>query len=214
MLLLLQSSDRVAHDLTEAFSHCEPPCTSGPPPAFRPCLVLKPWYDLRPEREFRCFARGHRLVGVSQRDMTQHYPQLLSEQESLLELLSRFHRDHVQGRFPLQDYTYDVYVTPKGSARILDFNPWAGVTSALLFDWDELRDMDEALVPMLRLTPADAALIPGKRAMYGVPYDLVANERTVGEMIEQIQLNQQRRQEQEDLEDHGDGGDDREPSSV
>eukprot|EP00983_Pelagomonas_calceolata_P033426 1047054-Pelagomonas_calceolata.AAC.4 len=39
-------------------------------------LVMRQWYDLRPEREWRCFVAGGRLVGVCQRDVTQHFPQL------------------------------------------------------------------------------------------------------------------------------------------
>jgi hypothetical protein len=44
-------------------------------------LTLRPHvcrlrYNLRPEREFRCFVRGGALVGASQRDISQHFPQL------------------------------------------------------------------------------------------------------------------------------------------
>lgn len=38
--------------------------------------MLRKWYDLRPEREWRCFVAGGKLVGVCQRDVTQHFPQL------------------------------------------------------------------------------------------------------------------------------------------
>ena len=31
-----------------------------------------------------------------------------------------------------------MYVTPKGTVRLLDFNPAGGTTSTLLFDWAEL----------------------------------------------------------------------------
>ena len=33
---------------------------------------------------------------------------------------------------------YDVYVTPRGTVRLVDVNPVGGTTSPLLFDWAEL----------------------------------------------------------------------------
>ena len=33
---------------------------------------------------------------------------------------------------------YDVYVTPRGTVRLVDINPVGGTTSPLLFDWAEL----------------------------------------------------------------------------
>ena len=77
---MLKSSDRVAHDASEALL---PPCAGDdestdenvaaaaaarPRRAAEPegghVLVLRRWYDLRPEREFRCFVRAGGLVGA------------------------------------------------------------------------------------------------------------------------------------------------------
>lgn len=112
VVLMLKSSDRVAHDLellsrtqgstsdtsatattpvdgapatdpttttTTASSQASSPSAAASipqVPALQPTLVLRKWYDLRPEREWRCFVRGDALVGVCQRDATQHFPQL------------------------------------------------------------------------------------------------------------------------------------------
>lgn len=114
VVLMLKSSDRVAHDLellastssnddvefAAATSALAPdatnPAGSGPgegatpsqqqspqpqagvphSSACGPSLVLRKWYDLRPEREWRCFVRGRQLLAVCQRDCTQHFPQL------------------------------------------------------------------------------------------------------------------------------------------
>ena len=59
VLLLLKSSDRIAHDICNAFDGCQ----GSPPQEFKYVLVLKKFYDLKPEREFRCFVKGHDLVG-------------------------------------------------------------------------------------------------------------------------------------------------------
>lgn len=60
VLLLLKSSDVVVHDLCHAFDNC------GDGGLTRPeqfVLVLKKWYPLRPEMEFRCFVKENRLRG-------------------------------------------------------------------------------------------------------------------------------------------------------
>ena len=59
VLLLLKSSDRIAHDICHAFDGCQ----NKPQQPVQYCLVLKKFYDLKPEREFRCFVRDHELVG-------------------------------------------------------------------------------------------------------------------------------------------------------
>jgi hypothetical protein len=46
-------------------------------------LVLREWFDLRPECELRCFVHQHRVVGVCQRDVSQHFPQLQGQQQQL-----------------------------------------------------------------------------------------------------------------------------------
>ena len=38
-------------------------CPARPAEPVQHVLVLKKQYDLRPEREFRCFVRGHQLIG-------------------------------------------------------------------------------------------------------------------------------------------------------
>lgn len=59
VLLLLKSSDRIAHDICHAFDGCQ----DQPQEPVQYVLVLKKYYDLKPEREFRCFIKGHDLVG-------------------------------------------------------------------------------------------------------------------------------------------------------
>ena len=59
VLLLLKSSDRIAHDICNAFDGCKENLQEE----VRYVLVLKKHYDLKPEREFRCFIKGHDLIG-------------------------------------------------------------------------------------------------------------------------------------------------------
>lgn len=87
VLLLLKSSDRVAHDICHALEGDTDGALAGAGAAtagaagdgstssggghagaaagagVRHVMALRRWHDLRPEREFRCFVRGHQLVG-------------------------------------------------------------------------------------------------------------------------------------------------------
>ena len=57
--------------------------------------------------------------------------------------VQRFFEARVRGRFPLDDYTFDAYVSPSLAVRLVDFNPVGGTTAPLLFDWRELGFMTE-----------------------------------------------------------------------
>lgn len=134
VVLVLRSSDRIAHDICNAFDHCPDP--SAPPVGY--VVALRKWQSLRPESEFRCFVRDNKLVGISQRDVSQHFPQLVGCEGDIKHLLETFFEEHIQGVFPLSNYSMDTYITAKGKVRLLDFNPIGGTTSPLLFDWEEL----------------------------------------------------------------------------
>lgn len=61
VLLLLKSSDRIAHDICNAFDGC---IDKADEPV-NWVLVLKKQYDLKPDREFRCFVKDNDLVGMT-----------------------------------------------------------------------------------------------------------------------------------------------------
>ena len=202
VMLLLKSSDRVAHDVGAALAECDdtaaaaaapaaaagstPPPPSSGIPRDAHVLALRKWYDLKPGREFRCFVRGHELVGISQRDVTRRYPEVEVEAATLHARILEFHRDAIHRRFPQQNYTYDCYVpSSTGSAvRVVDFNPAGGTTTPLLFEWAELAAAPTApMDPQLsmeamaaraefRIIREDVAMRP-ESAVFGVPYDFV-----------------------------------------
>ena len=81
--VLLKASDFVTHDLESPFEGCSDYPGGEANEAVRYTLVLRKWSALRPERSFRCFIRQRALVGVSQRDCTAHFPQLIAERDGL-----------------------------------------------------------------------------------------------------------------------------------
>jgi hypothetical protein len=122
VLLLLKSSDRVAHDICSAMEEAQAAAAVAEPGAtacaaggdagaataaeaaaaagahlVQHCLALRRWYDLQPGREFRCFVAGQRLAGVSQRDVTQCFEFLRAEQGELAAAIQAFHAKHIQG---------------------------------------------------------------------------------------------------------------------
>ncbi|KAL3153525.1 hypothetical protein ABBQ38_011856 [Trebouxia sp. C0009 RCD-2024] len=99
VLLLLKSSDRVAHDICNAFDSC----IDSPEQEVPYVLVLKTYYDLKPEREFRCFVKGHDLIGACQRDVTQYFPALHGQADDIEELILEFFEEHIQHKFPDPD---------------------------------------------------------------------------------------------------------------
>lgn len=123
VLLLLKSSDAIAHDLEYAYAQCED-CTPEQAPQTPPQLVLKKWrvwgestasrrrvahacahapilrFDLKPAGEFRCFVRDGRLLAASQRHCADHFPFLAADMPGLRHQLRAFHRHRVAAAFP------------------------------------------------------------------------------------------------------------------
>ncbi|KAF8927644.1 D123-domain-containing protein [Dissophora ornata] len=160
IFLLLKSSDFVAHDLAHAYEDCsdEADGVSGAGVRARPKiveLVLRKWFDLAPSMEFRCFVRDHKLVGISQRDMT-YYEFLSGIKEEVEQKIVDFYEEKIKDKFPDADYTFDVYITRnRERIYVIDFNPFAQKTDSLLFEWEELLLTQDRL--SLRLLASEAA---------------------------------------------------------
>ena len=60
VILLLQSSDRVSHDICESLPQLGNASQQGTASLI---LALRRWHKLSPDREFRCFVRGNELAG-------------------------------------------------------------------------------------------------------------------------------------------------------
>ncbi|KAE8691217.1 kinesin-4-like [Hibiscus syriacus] len=166
--LLLRSSDSLIHDLCHAYDSCSDKTISRPPSFF---LALRKWYpSFRPEMEFRCFVRGQKLVGISQREVTTFYPVLCGKKNNLQVLIEEFFNVNVRLKFESDDYTFDVYVTEDGRVKVLDFNPWGAFTLPFLFTWDELElNPGEGNDLNFRIVESQCAVRPGLKT--AVPYD-------------------------------------------
>ncbi|KLU81489.1 cell division cycle protein 123 [Magnaporthiopsis poae ATCC 64411] len=160
--LLLKSSSFISHDLENTFDGCVPapnqqqqqqPQARGTLDApaalgFAPVLVLRPYFKPQTALEFRCFVKQRNLVAISQRDL-KHYPFLAGLRESIVNRVRDLFANVLRFTFPDGSFVFDVYI-PEGSdgasdglsrARLIDINPWAPRTDSLLFDWEELLDI-------------------------------------------------------------------------
>ncbi|KAL5100790.1 hypothetical protein RYX36_005117 [Vicia faba] len=175
--LLFRGSDSLVHDLCHAYDSCDDKLMSRPHDFF---LALRKWYpSLKPDMEFRCFVQNKKLVGVSQREVTTFYPVLLEKKNDIILLIQAFFNNHVRGKFELENYTFDVYVTNNERVKIVDFNPWGGFTLSLLFTWDEIEHVrSEGGDVEFRIVEDRCGVRPGLKT--AVPYDYLDTSQGSG----------------------------------
>uniref|UniRef100_A0A9J8BWZ0 Translation initiation factor eIF2 assembly protein n=2 Tax=Cyprinus carpio TaxID=7962 RepID=A0A9J8BWZ0_CYPCA len=188
IFLLFKSSDFITHDLTQPFLHCS---DDSPDPTINYELVLRKWSELIPGAEFRCFVKENKVIAISQRDYTQHYQHIAKQEASISSSILGFFRDHIQYRFPDEDFVLDVYRDSSGRVWLIDFNPFGEVTDSLLFTWEELTSgkhltasqtqEDTTLQdgPAFRYTTSEVTVQPSPCLSYRIPRDFL--DLTTGE---------------------------------
>ncbi|KAK2465237.1 hypothetical protein APHAL10511_002591 [Amanita phalloides] len=145
--MLLKSSDFVTHDLDAGSVFEGVNVISEASPPYELELILRKWYAIDSSREFRCFVRKNRFLGISQRDT--NYYQFLNEpatKEKIVTAVIGYWDSKVKTRWKTnEDYVFDILMTRDLTrGHILDFNPYAPRTDALLFTYDELQSLLEA----------------------------------------------------------------------
>uniref|UniRef100_A0AAR2LZ66 Translation initiation factor eIF2 assembly protein n=1 Tax=Pygocentrus nattereri TaxID=42514 RepID=A0AAR2LZ66_PYGNA len=155
IFLLFKSSDFITHDLTQP-----------------------KWSELIPGGEFRCFVKENKLIGISQRDYTQHYQHISKQEASISSSILLFFKNHIQHQFPDEDFVLDVYRDSMGRVWLIDFNPFGEVTDSLLFTWEELTSGNsltdsEDTSPAFRYTTSEVTVQPSPCLSYRIPRDFL-----------------------------------------
>ncbi|KAL0064655.1 hypothetical protein AAF712_002986 [Marasmius tenuissimus] len=193
--MLLKSSDFINHDLD---SDCVfEGCGSQPsiPETYELELVLRKWYHMERNREFRCFVRDNKLIAMCQRD--NNYYEFLNEPETREQIstaIERFWDTKIKPRWiSSNDYVFDVLLTRDLSrAHVVDFNPFATRTDPLLFTYDELDEVKTRAQgkPILRVIdsrshPAANANVPVNQHNM-VPFEALSmsSGRNIGEFAD------------------------------
>ncbi|XP_008314381.1 translation initiation factor eIF2 assembly protein [Cynoglossus semilaevis] len=204
IFLLFKSSDFITHDLTQPFLQCSD--QDSPDPVIKYELVLRRWSELIPGGEFRCFVKENKLIAISQRDYTQFYQHILKQEQQIRQALQDFFSQHVQFRFPGEDFVLDVYRDSNGKVWLIDLNPFGEVTDSLLFTWEELTSgggqsqQQEDLV--FRYTTSEVTVQPSPCLSYRIPRDFV--DLSTGEdaykLIDFLKLKKNQQEEEEEEE--------------
>lgn len=179
VFLLLKSSDRVSYDCEEAVAECK----DSNEPFQEHVIALRRWFNLKPSREFRCFVINKTLTAISQRDLSRYYPGIKQEKDVILVRIQEFYDSIIRDTFPLETFAFDCYVSESSidRVRVIDFNPPAAATSALLFeDWEHIYTVysrehtGSSPLPEIRIVEEGEVLsIRPDTVLYGVPYDFV-----------------------------------------
>uniref|UniRef100_A0AAY4EX87 Translation initiation factor eIF2 assembly protein n=1 Tax=Denticeps clupeoides TaxID=299321 RepID=A0AAY4EX87_9TELE len=174
VFLLFKSSDFITRDLTQPFIHCN---DDSPDPAIQYELVLRKWSELIPGGEFRCFVKENKLIAISQRDYTQYYSHISSQEDIICQAILKFFREHIQYKFLDEDFVLDVYQDSQGRVWLIDLNPFGKVTDSLLFTWEELTSGNSLTAnqerPEFRYTTSEVTVQPSPCLSYRIPRDFV-----------------------------------------
>jgi len=207
VLLLIKSSDFTLHDLNETFNYCEDAgatdCSN-----FDYYLVLRKWIDIIPSSEFRCFVKERRLIGISQRHHHEYF-ECLTNDSSFKTLIVEFFNRSIKEKFPLENYTFDLFIDDQNDIKLLDFNPWGPITDALLFTWDELKNFSSNSLDFHSIEfriVTNPNVQPNPYSLYGMPVDFIRmnipdaqGSAMVADFL-QMQINNQRNEEEDEAE--------------
>ncbi|KAF7314227.1 hypothetical protein MKEN_00895100 [Mycena kentingensis (nom. inval.)] len=174
--MLLKSSDFITHDITRAsvFEGCNAPAE------YQLELVLRKWYPVDKSREVRCFVRDDKLLGISQRDSNFYeFWNDPATQQKVVATVKDFWESKIRQKWTgPRDYIFDLLLTRDLTrAHIIDFNPFAPRTDALLFTYDNLAGLDGD-TPELRVIdsaahPAASSTAPANQHNM-VPFEALA----------------------------------------
>lgn len=159
--LLTGGSARLADDLETARRHDH-----------GPSVILRPWLEIPPWAEIRCFLRGRALVGLSQYDCVNHPPfRELAANAAAIGSAARAFVARLAAVLPMEDVIADIVLRPENagwSAVLLDLNPFHPAADWCLFaagDFDGgfrfLGDLTPPGCPATRNGPPSGAPPPG-----------------------------------------------------
>ena len=126
MIYLFKASTRILIDLTNPFgSDLLPP---------KPIIVLKKWFNYKPEREFRILVKNSELFYITSRNYQIPCP---IEEDTVFEK-SKSIVDEVLNMLHCDNIVIDIYISPKLRPHIIDLAPFSPIIEPGLFSWEEI----------------------------------------------------------------------------
>jgi len=98
--------------------------------------------NLSDSRQFRCFVRNLRLIGICQRDGC--YDPFYHEeafQRELKTIVNDFFVNKIRPHFRLNSYVMDVYIDPNKRVLLIGLKAFSERTDCILFSWDYLLQL-------------------------------------------------------------------------
>ena len=130
-LNMLWGSHRITRDLILAAKHL-----------YQPQLIFRPWLQIPPWSELRCFISGRQLVGVSQYYVRPpiYFSELAMHTEHIHGAVLDFFQ-LIQADLPLDRVVMDILIDKTYRVQLLELNPFVPRTDPCLFshekeDWD------------------------------------------------------------------------------
>ncbi len=175
VFLVLRSSDFTVYDMEKVYEGVENAQNEEEEDVPK-VLALKPFYDVNPSMEFRCFIFEKKIVGISQRDPSHCYSFLKSNSSLYESCIQEFYDEYVRDVFPLENYTMDVYINKKQQCFIVDFNVWGEPTVTLLYDsfkeLEELASSNPDTEKMRIVQDSKQIIRPTISQYHGLPIDM------------------------------------------
>ncbi|KAH3683671.1 hypothetical protein WICPIJ_005355 [Wickerhamomyces pijperi] len=138
LYLLLNASNYVMYDIDSAFDECEDQNNGEANKHVEYELVLRKWVNVNPALEFRCFVKGRKLIGISQRELN-YYDFLEALGSTLKPLIVDFFNNVLRDTFDDADFVFDVYIPrPFDKVFLIDINTFSRTTDSQMFTWHEL----------------------------------------------------------------------------
>lgn len=107
-----------------------------------PVLVVRKWMTFDKEREFRCFVKEAKLIGITQYYHFEHYGWIDQNQDEIQRRIVSFFEEIKADLLLLTDsLVFDVYVGEEGTL-LIETNPY-GLSDPCLCDYDELDELDQ-----------------------------------------------------------------------
>ena len=140
ILLLLKSSNKIAHDLIDKNKYTN-----------QYYLHIQSWCNYHQSNQYRCFIKNNQLIAITQRDYT-YYKHLNANdiQQKILKFFINIIQSTLYSQ-QLSTYTIDLYIDKNDKIWIIDigiFNK-SDDCNLYLFKWDELNDLNQLTIKLV-----------------------------------------------------------------